>query len=81
MDDLKCPYCGKELTHEDTFGNLDHCLNSIGYHSDWHGERHPIKRGDIYKCENEECESQDFNCYFYTLDSDVSFELYEGYPC
>lgn len=37
-----------------------------------------IKKGDIFKCSNEECESETFNYYFYT---DQQGNLQEGYPC
>lgn len=65
---MECPYCNQELEWHDYFGNLDH--NTISGIN---------KKGDIYKCTNEECESETFNYYFYTrLDND---ELKEGYPC
>jgi hypothetical protein len=34
--------------------------------------------GDIYKCENQDCESEVFNYFFYTLGNS---DLKEGYPC
>ena len=35
------------------------------------------KRGDIYRCENEECDHYQHNFYTY----DGNGEVYEGYPC
>lgn len=76
---MECPYCGQELSFEDTFGNRDYCLNAIGYYPDYPVERNPVKGGDIYRCDNPECEM--YQEYFYTLDSDEKPILYEGYPC
>lgn len=64
---MDCPYCGKELKYHDWFGTKMK-FNGSGN-----------KKGDIYKCENEECESSDFNNSFYTRGN--SDELHEGYPC
>jgi hypothetical protein len=61
-----CPYCGAELEYEDYFGK---------YLGDWCWD----KKGEIYKCPNENCESSDFNYYFYSFDD--RNDLYEGYPC
>ena len=36
------------------------------------------KKGDIYQCQNEECESQVFNGHFY---DHCDGDLREGYPC
>ena len=41
---MECPYCGAELIEEDSFGNIDYIC---------YGDRSG-KRGDIYKCPNEE---------------------------
>ncbi len=65
---MECPYCNQELVWHDYFGNLDH--NTISGIN---------KKGDIYKCQNEECKSETFNYYFYTRLNDDS--LQEGYPC
>ena len=78
---MQCPYCNQELELEDTFGNTDYCLDVIGYHTDYYIHRNPIKYGDIYRCNNEECKSEAFNYYFYTLDDESFYELHEGYPC
>ncbi len=65
---MNCPYCNGELTWHDYFGKLNHkSMSGID------------KRGDIYKCENEECESETFNYCFHTYLPDG--ELKEGYPC
>lgn len=64
---MKCPYCKQELKWHDWFGtNMK--FNGLG-----------DKKGDIYKCENEKCDSQSFNYSFYTRINDD--ELKEGYPC
>jgi hypothetical protein len=63
---MECPYCGQELEYHDYFGR-------------YLGKDRWDKKGEIYKCQNEECESMVFNYFFYTrLDSD---NLQEGYPC
>lgn len=61
---MNCPYCEEEMPAHDYWG--------IGnpFRSDF------VKRGDIYKCQNEECEM--YGESFYTDQSD---ELHEGYPC
>lgn len=61
---MECPYCEKEL----------HC-------HDYYGLGNPFrdgfeKQGDIYKCDNEDCEM--YQESFYTDSRD---ELHEGYPC
>ena len=63
---IECPYCGKELILYDWFGT-QMFTSSLQ------------KMGDIYKCENQECESGIFNYYFYTYDE--NYGLHEGYPC
>lgn len=63
---MQCPYCGTELRCEDYYGR------GIPGRSDFK------KLGDIYKCQNEFCESEIFNRYFYT---DQNKNLHEGYPC
>ena len=65
---MNCLYCEKELKYHDWYGtNMP-----LGEHS----SRVPNKRGDIYKCENEECDQ--YEGFFYTKNGD---ELFEGYPC
>lgn len=72
---IPCPICYHELQHEDTFGNIDHCLNAIGYpRSEWSRPRNPVKAGDIYYCQV--CE-----CHYHTFDKDPSIQLNNGYPC
>jgi hypothetical protein len=61
-----CPYCGSELEYEDYFGK-------------YLGNERWDKKGEIYKCPNEDCESSVFNYCFYTFDD--KNDLYEGYPC
>jgi hypothetical protein len=73
---MECPYCEQELHYHDTYGTGRHeyyygtAANGIHYPSTWK------KLGDIYKCENEECEA--FEQHFYTDERD---NLHEGYPC
>jgi hypothetical protein len=76
---MYCPYCGEELIEEDTFGNADYILNSIGYYPDYPVKREPIKGGDIYLCDNKKCSMYQEN--FYTLESEDNRHLHEGYPC
>jgi sarcosine oxidase delta subunit len=76
---MDCPYCGQELKEEDTFGNTDYCLNAIGYHPDYPVTRNPVKVGNIYQCDNPDCEN--YQEYFYTLDEEGGQHLHEGYPC
>lgn len=62
---MECTYCGEELNCIDYYG--------LGnpFRSDF------IKQGDIYRCENEECEM--YYEHFHTRDN--GDELHEGYPC
>lgn len=60
-----CPYCNQELK----------CIDYYGFYL---GNDKWNKQGDIFKCSNEECESEVFNYYFYT---DKQENLHEGYPC
>lgn len=61
----ECPYCGTELTYDDYFGR-------IAAHQD--GKVY----GDIYKCNNEDCEAHQQTFYTYR---EGNGELHEGYPC
>ena len=62
---MECPICNKELTCIDYFGRI---LN----HQDGHVQ------GDIYQCQNEECEG--FQEYYHTHRNNPD-DLHEGYPC
>ena len=62
---MECTYCGAELEHHDYYGFY------LG-NDNWN------KQGDIYRCENENCESEVFGYLFYT---DKQDNLHEGYPC
>lgn len=62
---MDCPTCGEELLHEDIYGRL--CAHQDGHIA-----------GDIYRCENENCES--FMEFFHTYRSNPD-DLREGYPC
>lgn len=70
--DIPCPGCEEQLQFEDTFGNLDYCLDAIGHPRDAYSQRQPKKAGDIYWCEN--CQE-----HYHSFDSDG--ELRAGYPC
>jgi len=66
---VECSYCREELKYHDFYGANLH-LDSFG------GVQHGFnKSGDIYKCDNEECDC--FGGTFYTRNG----ELKEGYPC
>lgn len=70
---IECPNCQSVLDHNDTFGNVDYCLNAIGHPRDeWSRPRTPIKAGDIYRCP--ECDE-----WWHTYDG--YGELRQGYPC
>ena len=62
---MECPYCNQEL-------------NCIDYYGHYLGNDKWDKKGDIYKCYNEECDSIEFDNFFYT---DLKGNLHEGYPC
>ncbi len=67
---MECLYCQQELTCEDFYGkNLR--LDNLGKIKEGF-----IKTGDIYRCQNEECDY--FDEHFYT---DSQGNLHEGYPC
>lgn len=61
---MECPYCEGELRYHDYYGL------GIPMREDFK------KLGDIYMCDNEECEA--YQEHFYTDQND---ELREGYPC
>ena len=63
---MECPYCENELRWIDYFGFY------LG-NDKWD------KKGDIYKCDNESCESEIFNYHFHTYINNDN--LKEGYPC
>ena len=65
---MNCPCCGQELNHHDSFGKY------LG-NDKWDFS------GDIYKCTNEECESEVFNYCFYNYSYRGDDTLQEGYPC
>ena len=60
---MNCPNCEKELNLHDWYGT------NMGF------TRTPKKIGDIYKCDNEQCESYEQS--FHTRNG----ELLEGFPC
>ena len=62
---MDCPHCERELDYIDYYG---HYLGNDRWN----------KVGDIFKCLNENCESEIFNHFFYT---DKKDNLHEGYPC
>jgi hypothetical protein len=61
---MNCPHCNKEMKYEDYYGK------GIPGNYDF------IKDGDIYECDNDECEM-----YAENFHTDVDGNLYEGYPC
>lgn len=61
---MECPECGTELEWIDYFGP--------------HQGGGSIKKvGDIYQCQNEECDAT----HFHTFDSESGEPLHDGYPC
>ena len=67
---MHCPGCTQELTYVDFYGtNLS--LDSFGKVRPGFN-----KYGDIYKCENKNCDY--FDEHFHT---DKEGDLVEGYPC
>lgn len=61
----ECPYCGQELNYDD-------------YYQRGLGET-AQKLGDIYQCQNKSCEAN--GRFFYTVDTEGTGELHEGFPC
>jgi hypothetical protein len=69
-----CPYCEYELEYHDYYFKGNYEAYNKG-----HSNSGFKKLGDIYRCPNEDCESQVFNGHFHTRgDND---ELIEGHPC
>lgn len=70
---MNCPECNEELIHEDTFGNLDYCMEAIGHQRQLGSPpRKPVKAGDIFRCEK--CDDT-----YYKFDG--SDDLNYWYPC
>jgi len=64
---MNCPHCGQELQKHDRFGR-------------YLGNGRWDFKGEILKCENEDCEhAQNESPHFYTYND--SNTLHEGYPC
>lgn len=72
-DLMQCPYCGEELRCIDYYGHTKYSEHYWIYPHSW-----IEKEGDIYQCQNEECDSQVFNGHFYDR---CDGDLREGYPC
>ena len=66
ITELLCPECGGELKWDDYFGHI------VGWNH-LHNEPRIAHEGDIYRCQNEDCQM-----WWHALGSD---ELREGYPC
>lgn len=62
---MEYPYCGEELNYDTYWGRI--CA-----HQDGHVE------GDIYSCENEDCEMYQESFHVYRSNPD---DIHEGYPC
>ena len=71
---MDCTYCKNELAYHDFYFSGNYSAYEKWYSNSWY-----TKKWDIYKCTNEDCESQVFNSSFYTRGS--SDELHEWYPC
>ena len=69
---MECPTCKEELKVIDYFGFTKHAEHYWEHPQSWID-----KKGDIYQCQNEECEG--YQEKFYTYEN--SDELHEGYPC
>lgn len=69
---MNCPYCGEELEYNDYFGSIKYADHYYLYPQSW-----IEKKGEIFKCINENC--SDYDSYFYVyLNSDI---IHKGYPC
>lgn len=67
---MECPYCETDLTCTDFYGrNLR--LDSLDRVKDGFE-----KEGDIFRCDNEDCEMYEESFYTDRFD-----ELHDGYPC
>lgn len=70
---MECPCCEKELCHYDSYFTGNYSAYLKGYSDSGYQEV-----GDIFRCENEECEC--FETFYHTRYEDDS-DLHEGYPC
>ena len=68
---MECPYCGEEMVCDDYYGRRVYAEHYYTYPQSW-----IEKEGDVYKCNNEECEAYQQSFY-----DDSKGNLYEGYPC
>ena len=67
---MLCPYCGKELNSLGEF-------NSIPCHFSYSEEASDFIVGELFECENEECECFEQNFY---LDDEFPDKLFFGRP-
>lgn len=63
---MNCPHCGEELSYIDKYGK-------------YLGDNNWLNVGEIYQCDNLDCESGLFDFFFYTYEGIEG--LLEGYPC
>lgn len=68
---MQCPYCEEELLRIDYYGYTKYSEHYWIYPRSW-----IEKEGNIYQCQNDECER--FCDYFYDR---CDGDLIEGYPC
>ena len=74
---MECPYCKEELFYHDYyFTGRPASFHGTTGNGLYYPEQDYKKLGDIFKCENEDCEA--FDEHFYT---DIYDDLNEGYPC
>jgi len=66
LDDYCCPDCGEDLTYDDSYGYLA-------------AHRSGEKIGDIYRCQNEEC--NEYGTFYHNRSARGDDELKEGHPC
>jgi len=73
-----CPCCEQELLYVDYYyiGKPSSFYGTAGNGIYYPQTSNYKKLGDIFKCNNEECEA--YENHFYT---DEQNNLYEGYPC
>lgn len=62
---MECPYCGNEMYYDDYFGRI------LSF-QDGHIE------GDIYRCDNPNCEKA---CEYFHIHRNNPADIHEGYPC